>query len=402
MSDDSTTTLEPKSRAGSIIANIVLVMVSVAFTFLLIEVFVRVGFDLLPPAIQGQIQAVRVVPWSEERLIQPVPFIGDSTFQARLEPGIEDREVRWHDARFTFDTGTVWDGHVIGLRTEGPEWPLDILAFGDSFTFCWTAVEDCWVQRLGSDYGWHTVNAGLPGTGSGGQLALIRDIAEPLQPGLVVWQWYPNDLLDNYHLARFNDETPALDVPPGPPPAPEPSGIARYSAVIWLLELLLSPQEDDDPYQHNQRVAVDERELLVTTSEYTTPYSLDYAAVEYGWERNLDVLTQGHEYVTEQVGAEMLFVLLPLKEEAYAEALADDLGTEYLLELAESRRMMIDLCAENGWHCIDPLPAFQTAIENGESVYYALDFHLDPSGNRILAQLIRDYVVENDLIPVRE
>ena len=396
-----TDTQEKKTESegkGGVLAGLLLMLISVVFTLLLIEVFMRVGFNALPPQIQGDIQAVRRVPWSEERIIQPVPFIADRTLQARLEPGINDFSVRWQDARFTFDTGTVWDGHPIGLRTTGPQWPLDILAFGDSFAFCWTAVDDCWVQRLGSAYGWNTVNAGLPGTGSGGQLALIKDIAAPLESAVVLWQWYPNDLQDNYNLAVLNQETDERELPPAPPAAAEPSGLAQYSALLWLIQQQLDPVDDPSGYQHYTTVNVDGRDLLVGAGEYPHPFTPEYDAVAYGWERDLAAHREGAAYIQDEVGATMVLVLVPTKEEVYAEQLADAIGADYLDAISQTRRQLLETCADEGWHCIDPLPAFRAAIAEGETVYYALDFHLDASGNRILADVIHEYLLANDLL----
>jgi hypothetical protein len=390
----------PTSPLVAVFGTLLMTVLSVVFALLIAEIFMRTGFDALPADVQGNIQAVRVVPWDEERIVPPVPFITDRKFQSRLEPGLTDQPVRWYDARFTFDTGTVWDGHSIGLRTDGPTWPLDILAFGDSFTFCWTEMSNCWVQNL-EQFGWNVVNAGQPGTGSIGQYALMRDIIEPLDPAVVIWQWYPNDLQDDYLLATLNDETPALELPPAPEPVADLDGLAQYSTVAALVEAWMAPTEDDAGYQHYQTVDVNGREMLLVTGEYTHPFSPDYAAVQYGWERNAAIHEEAAAYIQDELNAEMLLVLIPTKEEAYAEPLNAVLDALYLESIGESRRRMLDLCSANDWHCIDMLPAFREAIANGETVYYALDFHLNTSGNRILTEVIHDYLVENALLTNR-
>lgn len=387
-----------EGRLRSIISGLILTFFSLAFSALMIEIFVRVAFDSLPAAMQGDIQHVRRVPWQEERLVQPFPFIIDNRFQARLEPGIKDYPIHWRDAEFSFSTGTVWDGHVIGLRTDGPRWPLQVLAFGDSFTFCWTEVDDCWVQRLQNDYGWNSVNAGLAGTGSSGQLALIEDIGPALQPSLVVWQWYPNDLSDDYVLANIQGKTETLKGAPSPDPVPDAAGLARYSAVYTLLKKWLDPPESSSPYKHYVTRNVNGREMLVATNEYVSPFSLTYPLVQYGWERNVEAHEAGAAFIQQELGAELILVLLPTKEEAYAEYLVDDLSEDYIQQIGESRRMLMALCNEKGWRCIDMLPIFQEAIRNDETIYYALDFHLDASGNRLLAQTLHDYIIENGLL----
>jgi hypothetical protein len=372
----------------------------VFFTFILIEVFLRVGFDALPPGVQAEIQAVRRVPWSEERIIPYFPYIIDRDFQARIPPDLRSYPIRWSDARFDFDTRPIWEGHRAGLRTAPPVYPLDIMTFGDSFTFCWTASADCWVDMLAAQ-GWHVVNAGNSGTGPGGQLNLMREIIEPTKPALIIWQWYTNDISDDYDLARIRgevDELPPFAPMPDAPPAPQ--GLGQYSAVWHLVSLRLNPAARTSPYQHYQPVVLNGRPVSVHTDEYPHLHSLEYPSAEYGFERNLENHREGHA-LAERLGAEIVLVLIPSKEEAYASLLTNNLSEEYLTQLRKPRERLLAQCIEQGWHCVDPLPAFQEAIANGQTVYYAFDSHLDPSGNRIIADLVMQTITENNLIPTR-
>src|SRR5688500_16703614 len=174
-------TTAPKSISrliGSILLRLLAVMFGLLVAWLLLELFLRVGFDVIPADTQGVIQQVRRVPWDEEPLVRPFPYVGSREHQARVEPGYQDYPVRWGDARFTFDTISLWEMPV-GFRTSEPQWPVEIAALGDSFTFCWTAVEDCWVQRLNSEHGWSVMNLGVPGTGSVAHLSLLDPYVKP-------------------------------------------------------------------------------------------------------------------------------------------------------------------------------------------------------------------------------
>jgi SGNH hydrolase-like domain, acetyltransferase AlgX len=164
-----------------------------------------------------------------------------------------------------------------------------------------------------------------------------------------------------------------------------------------MMEVALNPPQSASPYQHNQVIPVNGRQMLLPTTEYTHAFSPTYPAVAYGWERNLQAHETG-QALADEIGAEMLIVLIPPKEEAYAEFLVEQYGQEYIDAIGESRRMLFDVCEERGWHCLDALPAFQEAIRDGETIYYALDFHLNDSGNRVLAQAIQDYIAENGLL----
>ena len=385
------------STIKTILSRLLLVFLSVAITLLLIEVFMRVGFDLLPPQIQGEIQAVRVVPWRDKQIIPPVPFEADRGYQALIAPGYEDYPVRWMDAQFTFDTISLWE-HPVGLRTsDSPRWPIGIMAFGDSFTFCWTDVEDCWVQQLESEHGWSTINAGQPGTGPSGQARLIEEVGIPIEPRLVVWQRYPNDSFDDYVLYWFREEAPGLSSAPAADPVPALEGLEQYSALLTVINRRLNPPPKTNDYLHSQVINARDRSLLITTDEYTHPSHSSYPATAYGWERNLEAYTRGVELL-EAIDTQVIFLLVPTKEEAYADYLGDYLSEAYLEELSESRTLMLEACEANEWHCVDALPAFQDAILLGTDVYYGHDFHLDESGNDIITQLVNDYIVANQLL----
>ena len=182
------------------------------------------------------IQHVRRVPWKEEHLIPVLPFIGSREFHARIPPGLKNYRVHWGDASFTFNTVAPWEGATEGFRTNPPEWPMDIVAVGDSFTFCWTAFEDCWVERLHVDFGWHVMNFGVPGTGSMAHRNVLGVYGPPMEPKIVIWQWYGNDYEDDYDFAGMRGEIEKpLNGPPLRRQPPDYGKLAEYSTVYrWL------------------------------------------------------------------------------------------------------------------------------------------------------------------------
>ena len=389
-------------------ARIILMSFSILMTLIAIEASMRIGFDALPPNVQGDLQSVRRVPWDDEVMVPGVPIENSKTYQSLLEPGLRDVVVRWNDARFTFDTNPIWKGHWVGLRNEGdPQWPLDIVAFGDSFTFCWTAYDDCWVQKLGTDYGWHTINAGQPGNGSGGQLVLMKELVEPLQPKVVIWQWYTNDISDEYVFGWLKEERETIEMPPASPPIPDATGFAQYSGIYRLLEMNVLNPPDTGDYQYAQIVEVNGQQLSIASGEFAYPQSFAWPSIIDGWDDHVQARMDGAEYVAslcereeDPLCIEMVMVFIPSKEEAYAEAIieAEALDAEYIASIGESRRRMLNICTEQGWRCVDATPALQAAVADGQTVYYDKDFHLNANGNQVLTDLIEDYVVENELL----
>ncbi|MFQ3536709.1 MAG: SGNH/GDSL hydrolase family protein [Aggregatilineales bacterium] len=375
-----------------------LILFGVLLAWLLIEVVLRVGFELLPPGVQAQLQGVRRVPWAEERIVPAFPFILDRTIQVRLPVGLQNYPVRWSDARFQVDTISVWDGHAVGFRSAPAHYPLDVMTFGDSFTFCWTDYKDCWVTLL-ARRGGNWFNAAVPGTGTAGQFALMREIVPPTKPRLVIWTWFPNDLKDVYDLDLLQGKTEPLEVPPPLNPDLEPVGLGQFSALAHLIYAALTPPTILTPYQHYQTVFVNNRPLLVRTTEYPHADSLAWSANRYGLVRTLEIFDQARRFLREEIGAELLIVLLPTKEEAYSSALSQTLGNAYIESIGEGRRAIIAHLAANGYRYLDALPALRKAVEDGQSVFYSFDSHLDASGNRILAELVGKYLTRENLLP---
>jgi hypothetical protein len=377
---------------------ILLMSGSVFVTLLLIEIFVRAFFDVLPVEIQREIQAVQRAPWDDTRLIPVLPFTLDANIQAYIAPNFVDYPVRWGDAVFTFTTrGVEW--HRAGLRSPEPIWTIDALIIGDSFSFCWVEEADCWGWKLQTDYGWHIINAGQPGTGTGAQLAMMQEIAAPYEPKLIIWQMYSNDSQDDYDLDHRNSVVDERLTPPQPIPPRELVGLQKYSVIALMLNNILNPPPAP-PFIDNQKVRVDGRNLLIPSGDYPPADNRLYESVAYGWEQNIRHYQTGHEYA-ESIGAAVIIVLIPTKEEAYRAKLTDVYDDEYWSQVGDSRVRLLELCESAGWHCVDMLPIFVQAIADGQTVYWGYDFHLDVSGNALVAGAVDAYIRENELLTPR-
>ena len=403
MTAAETTPVTPQRSASlsrRVLKGVLMTLWIVALVWLLLEVFIRVGFDALPPETQAVLQHVRRVPWDDEHLIPVLPFMGSREFHARIPPGLHDYRVHWGDADFTFDTVAPWEGATEGFRTNPPEWPMDIVAVGDSFTFCWTDFEDCWVERLHRDFGWHVMNFGVPGTGSMAHRNILGAYGPPMEPQVVIWQWFGNDFEDDYDFAMLRGE---IDDPLSGPPvsgeaAPNYGKLADYSAVYrwardWIEKKINPPAKAKD-----LSPTVNGREIAVSDSQYS--HDLKYKTVQYGWDETLRAFEESQSIV-EDMSAELVILLFPTKEETFAPHITDYLDADYLAMLPKGRLRLMDTCDERGWRCIDMTPYFQDAVSAGKPVYNAFDFHLDASGNQIVSDVVANYLIENGLLEPR-
>jgi len=149
------------------------------------------------------------------------------------------------EVRFTVTTEQLWNQRgAFRTRQELVDRYVDGVVVGDSFAFCFTDADECWVDRLAQQAGRNLINLGVVSTGSVAHRRVLEDFGLPLKPPLVIWQWYGNDANEDYGLARLRGEA---QTPPGDdtPPQSERSWLEENSAVYVLLQVLLG---QDDRY----------------------------------------------------------------------------------------------------------------------------------------------------------
>jgi lysophospholipase L1-like esterase len=100
----------------------------------------------------------------------------------------------------------------------------------------------------------------------------------------------------------------------------------------------------------------------------------------------------------ESWGGEFVVFMIPVREEVYSDLTLKDLGQDTMNIYSGARETMLSLCEELDLRCLDLLPAMQDYARQGEHLYYTDDMHLNPRGNEIVAQLVRDWLVDLELI----
>ena len=96
-------------------------------------------------------------------------------------------------------------------------------------------------------------------------------------------------------------------------------------------------------------------------------------------------------------GGQLVVVLVPTREEVYASLTASALGSE-VDAISSARLAMLDLCAELELLCYDALADLQERAATSELLYYVDDLHWNPLGNRVFAELLREWLDENGLL----
>lgn len=373
------------------------------------------GLRLLPSVLPPRLQEIAYT------VINGTPFAQDwDTAWIRngehyfiVKPNL-DNALQYGSPTVSFYVNTIelWDGGGIGFRNRPVDYFVDAVVIGDSFTFCFTEREDCWVTHLEQNTGWGVVNLGQPATGTRSHYLILDGYGKPYQPPLVIWQFFGNDFNDDYGLLLSQDKIEQLD---GDVLANAEDnsqlidtdgidGWLRTNSVAFAVsEVALTSNRggiDPSDHQFNERyeVALDNGERLGFGQPYE-PVALDMErpANQAGYDASRESFQQALD-LTESWGGQMVVVLIPTREEVYEAVTADLLGDD-LHKIKSARLAMLELCDELDLLCYDALDDLTVSAQQGESLYYYDDMHFNPSGNRLLADWVQKWLTEKNLLP---
>jgi hypothetical protein len=289
----------------------------------------------------------------------------------------------------------------IGFRVPSPDWeprwPVDVAVVGDSFSFCYTQYPDCWVEQLSSAYGLSVVNLALPATGSVSHLRILDTFGLPYQPRVVVWQWWGNDSFEDTLLHDITKPKPGRDEPLGPCATPPPleQWLDRHSAVSGMVLQLRCGFNAAavDPYE----VTSGQVHLVFGSPWFQAALDMTSKDNRKGWRTTQDALIQARK-LAEDNGFEMVIVLVPAREEVYRSLTEPYLGADGVALYGKGRLMMLEFCQAQGLTCFDAEPVLTRHAEAGEQVYWPSDIHLNPTGNKILAEAVNGFLKAQGLI----
>lgn len=376
-------------------------------TVILLELGLRLFVRALPPRLQEASHiAMHGVPypepWDRAWTRQPDHYF-------ILKPGLVDAlQFGSPSVRFRVSTIELWAGGGIGFRTRPVDYFVDAVVVGDSFAFCFTERADCWVTRLESDTGLGLVNLGQPGTGSHSHLLILQGFGAPLEPRLVLWQFFGNDFNDDYGLFSANgklapiaDETSAEGEDSGGGSETQ-RWLRTRSALYAVLESVLPGwrrYRDPNAAKFDDRYAVTlpSGEQLRFGQRYELEaMDMSRAVNQAGYEISRAAFERAQALVSAW-GGQLVVVLVPTREEVYESLTAAALGDD-LKAIRGARLAMLSLCAELELLCYDALADLRERAAASDLLYYADDLHLNPLGNRVFAALLRDWLAEGEML----
>ncbi len=373
-------------------------------TVLSLEVALRLLYGALPGNLPYAIRHVRLTPFTQTRLVDLPntpesardPFAAwltyDSRYGRRVKP-VRDLPVQLAGSVQFKLTTHAWSPDEVAFRSPPPtDAQLDVVALGDSMTFCWVALEDCWVSLLSRDLGLSIANLGVPGTGSLSRARIYSDFAQAHAPKLVVWQFLINDHFEDYRDAH------ALERPQEGLGAWLDNHSALYALLMRALERL---NRAPVPQTTDLNIVTERGITLNLASEWLKGW--DESVYAEGRALGMAAIRQTAEAVRAS-GGRFVLIILPTAEELYREifeARAPGDPRAGLARLAAARAELSAFCAQSSILCYDMYEALRARAYE-QALIYPDDKHFNAAGNRVLASVIAAFLLENQLVPAGE
>lgn len=368
--------------------------------FLSAEIFYRTAYVSLPFATKGKIAGVRswglAGPALGEIYNNYNQFCeGDDRLFSRLLPGIDNAPVRINEHDYhlsTYDLGY----ENIGFRALGPDGPWDGVAVGDSLAFCWgVEMDQCWAGYLEEETGTRLANMSVVGTGSVSHLRYLEDYGWGLDPKIVLWQYGPNDPVDDYvHVIAGEQGCPHWDESfeeVGGPVQRLRDFLSRtfvtYHLVVAPVMRTVLPQFAGPAADRNIPYKSVELTNGETTFVWTGNPPLDNPRNVEGMKLTKEaILTAAQE--AKENGRIFILLVAPTTIRTYRDVLPDDkLIAKANIEDAQLSEI-VNFAQENGIEYIDMRDAFAQRAAEGEVLYATNEIHWSALGNQLVADLV--------------
>ncbi|MFN7208978.1 MAG: hypothetical protein ACK4P1_01130 [Aggregatilineales bacterium] len=382
-------------------------------TILILEIALRVFFPYLPVDIAYAIRHVRVTPFGKARLIDhldaplaPLDGIwarwlvgGDDDYDLYLKAGVRNLFFELTpNVGFTIDTYRWTDADPrLGFRTPPPaDGELDIVALGDSMTFCWTDIADCWTTKLSEQLGRSVANLSIPGTGAISHANVYRDFVKPYyRPQIVLWQFLYNDPLDDARHQTRLEFVPARPITPW---------LHDHSVTYSLIKHFIqtfgkTPISQQKPAEGSLTPVQNGNVTIGVNPEWTKGWDAERFAKGMALGKQAILQTRA---AVEREGGTFVLLLFPDVVELYYpifKQIAADDPDAALAPRAAVRAEMRAFCAQEGLLCFDLHEALLKHTD--EQLVYTDDYHYAPRGNALIAAAVADFLRQNGLAQVR-
>lgn len=371
----------------------------------LFEAFLRVYPAVLPAEIQVSLLSKR----------GPVNFNGMSQFfveyreiwegddylREHIKPDLDviinghPEYPQWH-----IQTSSLGLGEA-GFRDTLPSEPPFAVVLGDSFGFgSGVNGDESWVYYLEENINQTVINLSQVGASTNQEARIYEQYGQPLNPQLVIWLFFQNDLKDNLRFTQWAN--PDQQIPQAShPPHTCHNRLHRYGQDYSLIYELVNYLMRNCHYTYLVPHPVYEDEnfsLQFCRDHDICDLEIQEKMLADGWPVTADIFSETLTEI-EANQSQLLMVLVPAKEQVYwpqFQQVADFLPTDY--DVDRLLRPANEFCQTVAHMCLDlTLPLREYAQENPQ-IYFTADIHWNHHGNEIVAELIANYLNEQGLL----
>lgn len=281
-------------------------------------------------------------------------------------------------ARAHYSISTVSLGyHGVGFRDDGLQGGSFAVVIGDSYASCASVeLEECWVELLERQSGRDFANLGVVGYAPQQEQRMLARYGLPLQPQQVIWTFFANDLNDAWRFEQFGTGA-AREGKFWQHPLK--AWLARHStlytigAFFWYNRYLFANMARADGE------VVPRESNAVWWLTYT---DLSIPEVARGFALTQEAILAARDQ-TRRSGAEFVVLILPFREQVYANPVLRP-------RFDRLNQALVEFCRQNEIEVIDLTAALRAASTAEPAlIYYSKDIHLNARGNELVADLLR-------------
>ncbi|HSK29846.1 MAG TPA: GDSL-type esterase/lipase family protein [Candidatus Limnocylindria bacterium] len=305
-------------------------------------------------------------------------YVADSELLFKIRPNT-DTIAEHPDYRVRVKTNLNLDG--IGFRGGSLGGPVWAAAVGDSFTFG-VGVEqnDTWVARVAKALGREVVNLAIPAQGPAQYTRILKRYALPLQPRVIFYGFYFNDLDAANRFYRLKRNW-----------IPVSRYLRQYSVIHNLLnESRASPKDEITTLRG------DGLELEISAEGLQRTLRRQSRNFDRRWNVTVKELDDAVKASTD-ASIELVMLYLPSRWEVYWDRIRAQHEIPDSLDIYRLRRAVVEYCVSRQIACVDFTEVLKNEARQGKQLYFRTDGHWNEEGNRIVAEALQQFLTARGL-----
>jgi hypothetical protein len=372
--------ITPAKSKTSFKAIFVLVFMGILCPLVIIEIAAHFAPTLIPDEIRAVFQNRQ-----EQTLKGLIP---DATLGYKYAPGLTNFPVPFEtgEGQQTYPISTVSLGFKdAGFRDDGLKGEAFGVVVGDSYTSCASVTNaECWVERIEQATGRDMANLGVVGYGPQQEARMLTKYGLPLQPKLVLWVFFANDLNDAWKFDQFGSEAAQEGQfwqNPLKTWLAQHSALFTLGAFFWINRYLFYNLATFDPPTDPRTANL---VWWLTNTDLSVPEVAEGLALT-----KQAMLEARQRFLAQDNTARFVVVILPYREQVYAPATLQP-------QLDQLNQSLIDFCQQQNipWIDLTPMLREQASYEPAP-LYFRKDIHLNARGNEIVAKLLTQLLQEH-------